>query len=87
MCQCIERIESATMDRLKEKHPERKLIEEGDSGEIQNQSFMLDGSGTKLYVPLKYRYTFTKKDGSESAERSDTVNILFTFCPFCGTKY
>ena len=90
MCNCITETEDKLFAHIKEKYPERTLVHDSEEG-LQNTAFTFgteeDPGGTKLFIPFQYRYTFEKKNGATSAIKKESVNMFFTFCPFCGVPY
>lgn len=90
MCDCIKTTQEKTFDYINKQHPERTIVSDSQEG-FQNTALTFGTTdkpgGIKMFIPFKYFYTFQKKDGSTSAVKSETVNMFFTFCPFCGKKY
>lgn len=66
--------------KLKETHPERTYEEVGLwSTGLEHRTF-----GGGVYFPYKANFTFVKKNGHTSIQKSHTVNVYPSFCPFCG---
>lgn len=82
MCTCIETSENKLIEHLKSKG--QNVVD----GEFQNKPALMFGTNTiKLFSPFKYTYTFKKKNGIDSKQRTNTVNVFYNYCPFCGLKY
>ncbi len=81
-CTCISKNSAALIERIKAGHKENnfKLI----SSRFDHESIF---PNHRIYMPFKYQYTFTKKDGSTSRTTTKHVNVMFTYCPFCGGKF
>lgn len=69
-------------DHLKEKNPDYTIIESN----FQKKGFNLKTGTYKSYNEVKVVYTFIKKDGSVSAERTEIMDAYGEYCPFCGKK-
>jgi hypothetical protein len=90
MCDCINTVTEKILAKQAEQKPERTILplEEFDGEGLGNRAFTFgSGDGYKMFVPFVYRYTFKKTNGETSKTRKETVNMFFTYCPFCGTKY
>ncbi len=42
---------------------------------------------SRLYAPVKITSAKNKVNGELSEPKKHEVNLFFTYCPFCGTKY
>ncbi len=96
MCNCIKEVSELTEQQLKEsceKEGHTLLrINSGFHGDgLENTVFTLSKdnnvTGLRLKTNFIARYTFKKKDGSDSRPKALHVPLLFTFCPFCGERY
>ena len=41
----------------------------------------------RLYANFIFKYSFTLKDGKTSQPKNSSMEIFFSYCPFCGKKY
>lgn len=49
---------------------------------INNRAYMLDDCRTEMHATFDYQETL--KNGKT---RKKTMNLSYTYCPFCGVKY
>lgn len=82
-CDCIEKVTQRAADHLKEQNPEYDIID----ANFQNKGFSLKTGNYQSYNEIKIRYTFTKKDGSKSAPKTEVRDIYGEYCQFCGKKH
>lgn len=85
MCDCIKTIESKTLEMVKEQ-------KEGEfaKGGITPSSFVIvDNKFNPRRTHSEYEFTFApkKKDGTIGKPKKQTVNIIHSYCPFCGEKH
>jgi hypothetical protein len=82
-CDCIDKLEKKFGDHITNELNNRfkavQIIEYG----FVNKSLIPAG---QIYVEMEAKYSFIKKDGNLSNPKKKTVNVFFTFCPFCGQK-
>ncbi len=81
MCNCMKEIE----DRVKEKYS-LKLPGINSVG-FANKSIILEGTvqGTVLAQPIHVEYMVIGKFGRQRT-RTKTLNMIPSYCPFCGEK-
>ena len=82
MCNCISEIEKKILENLNE-NPEQRTSLNISDGEWEHLSIY---PKVRLFIKYDYKYTYHKKDGERSNPHRSSVNIFFTFCPFCGEK-
>jgi hypothetical protein len=85
MCNCIKEVEKKTSEFLKNKIGDKigTIISE----EFESKSMLIDDGKWILSLPFRLEYYRKKKDGtSETKVLTHTVNIMPTYCPFCGVK-
>lgn len=88
MCNCISEVESKVIQHLKEANPSRIYHE-------PVLHFLGTGLQNYVYSPsyspflshlFKIEYHVTKKDGTPSKARIQSIGIYPTFCGFCGQR-
>lgn len=85
MCECMTKVVERAKEHIENSPREKgfKLIDIG----WKDQGLILGSpSRMSLYYEMKYEYTFTKSNGDTSSPKSKSINIMLTFCPFCGEK-
>lgn len=85
MCDCINQIESKTLDAVKEQR-------EGEysDGKLLNVCFLIvknKFTNRRTYSEFQLVFAPKKKDGTIGKEKKQTVDIQHTYCPFCGEKH
>lgn len=81
-CDCINKVTLKMVERLKKNSP--KSIITGVKFKTQGYNF---GTGSyNLYNEIAYTEQFEKVNGDLSKERTHTVDVYHSFCPFCGVK-
>lgn len=90
MCNCIKQVTDKLRDIAAKECEDNGTVMcpfDSDDG-LQNQTLVFaEQSRWQLKTEFKYRSVFTKKNGINSRPKTHRINILFTFCPFCGEKY
>lgn len=89
-CNCIEEAEQNALKHLKESYPDKNFSEElnrfnGTGMQNTLLSFGEDG-GYRTYNEFKVESSFTKVNGTQSRPKKESVNIIHSFCPFCGVS-
>lgn len=81
MCDCIKDIETKVKQEINPKYSELKGVC------FSNKSWLLEGKvkGAVLSQPITIDYAKTTKGGKE-IWKTDTIQIVPTYCPFCGQK-
>lgn len=83
MCDCQKDIETRLLERFKSQSPEAK------SHRVSLQGYGLAIIGDAMLsiplMPIKATASFPLKKGGEK-ERTQTSNMFFNYCPFCGEK-
>jgi hypothetical protein len=85
MCKCITEIESKTFEAV-----QKQKEGEFTKGNITPSSFVIENNKFKARAThSEYEFTFApkKKDGTIGKAKKQSVNIIHTYCPFCGEKY
>lgn len=85
MCNCIKEIEEKTFQVIQYQNDG-----EFTKGNINPSSFPIVNNQFKnRQTHSEYEFTFApkKKDGSIGKSKKKTVNIMHSYCPFCGEKY
>lgn len=90
-CGCLEKSEAKTVkhiqESLKKKHEITRFDDSTENG-IQQKALMFSGPmSIRLFFEVHVRYWFRKVSGAESAMKTYKTNLMFSYCPFCGTKY
>lgn len=85
MCNCITEIEKMAFDKVKQQN-------EGEftKGALIQTGFQIRNNKiTDRTTISEYEFTFApkKKDGTIGKPKKQTVNIVHSYCPFCGEKY
>ncbi|STD53056.1 hypothetical protein [Empedobacter falsenii] len=86
MCNCIKEKEEFLYEKIAEKHPEKNFTLNSFEDGFINRSYLFDNDKIVINNDFKMKYTFTKKDGSQSVPKYLTVSILPAYCCFCGEK-
>lgn len=83
-CDCKKEIETKLIARFKEQRPEAT----DHNTALQGYAFLIDGGRPpqKGRMEIKSTAIFPLKTGGSKA-KTISENMVFTFCPFCGTKY
>jgi len=84
MCNCIEKTETAVIDKMKKDNEGKAIIGDG-SYQHMGMSFA-NGGGWKTYQEFEYEFTPIKKDGTNGRQIKKRVSIYHSYCPFCGEK-
>lgn len=85
MCDCIKTIETKTF----------LMVQEGKEGEftkgnITTSSYpIIDNQFKDRRTHSEYEFTFApkKKNGTIGKPNRKTVNVMHSYCPFCGEKH
>lgn len=83
-CYCKKEIETKLLARFKEQRPEateHNTALQGYALLIQDNALVQKGC-----MEIKATAIFPLKKGGAKA-KTISENMVFTFCPFCGTKY
>lgn len=83
-CDCIRSIEERVKEKTTTKNPTWKIIRHAFADKAL---FFGKDAVTKITVPIEIDYKFTKKNGELSRLNHSRVNMMATFCPFCGKEY
>lgn len=83
-CDCKEDIEGKLLARFKEVSSEA----ESHSASLHGYTIVFGETALeqKGYMEIKATANFPLKKGGMKA-KTQTQNMIFTFCPFCGKKY
>lgn len=83
-CDCIRSLEERTKEKTTTENPTWKIIEHS----FANKALFFDKDAViKIIVPIEVDYKFTKKNGELSRLNHAKVNMMATYCPFCGKAY
>lgn len=63
-----------------------KSVNEKASGYTNKGLTFGENGGWQLFMPFELKYTFIKKDGTDSREQTKKTSMFPAFCPFCGKK-
>lgn len=85
MCDCIVQIEKKSFESVREQ-------KEGEfaKGNLTPSSFpIIDNKfkGRRTHSEYKFAFAPKKKDGTLGKPKTQSVNILHSYCPFCGEKH
>lgn len=83
-CDCKKDIEARLTERFTESAPDAT----GHKVGLQGYALIFGGDRLTQKGCMPFRCTAThplKKGGVK--EKTETQNMIFTFCPFCGVKY
>jgi hypothetical protein len=75
--------EEKFLAKVAELNPDYNIVDSG----FKNKVWALDSGNTLLCHDFGYEYTFTKKNGEQSATRKGSININSSYCGFCGEKF
>jgi hypothetical protein len=95
MCDCIKTTSEAVLNHITDscaKKGETVLpIKTYDGDGLQNTVFTMGGNGAINDYVLKtdfvYKTTFIKKDKTVSNPKANHIQLIFSYCPFCGEPY
>ncbi|MGE4545807.1 MAG: hypothetical protein AB7D06_17075 [Pedobacter sp.] len=83
MCDCRKTIEKKLLDKFRQDAPEAK----DHTSKLTGYAFIFGESVMeKGVMPIEQTAKFPLKKGGMK-ERKIKINMMFTYCPFCGEKY
>lgn len=82
MCNCINEVEKKILEEINKNSEGRNEFNVTD-GEFEHLSIY---PKVKLFIKYLFKYSYTKKNGERSKPINHSINIFFSFCPFCGEK-
>ena len=82
-CNCITEVAAKIKDKTGYSNREVKGYKIED-GRREHSSFY---PFSRIYSLFIITSVFTKKDGTTSRPKKDTISIFYTYCPFCGQKF
>lgn len=86
-CKCFDEILAKVTENLKGQVPESER--ESFEASWENQAIVVtdDALVTKIGLPVRYEYRRVKKSGEPyKAATKGSVNMMMSYCPFCGTS-
>lgn len=81
MCNCLE-----TITKKIEEFPEEFIREKGLEIDSVNFQGKFIWPKEMLYAQVKLEYTFEKTNGTRSKPKTKFINIIHSYCAFCGEK-
>lgn len=83
MCDCRTRIEEKLLNKFRDDAPEAT----GHGAKLTGYALIFGETVTeKGCMPIEHTAKFPLKKGGVK-EKTQKINIMFTYCPFCGEKY
>ncbi len=79
-CTCIAKSEATAKEHIEKQNANVKGFKITESG-FQNKSWYPE---TKLYAIFESKANWQRNGQEMPRPKKDTLNIFFTFCPFCG---
>ena len=87
-CKCITETGDFLVKHLKAKNPDTKYLPIDEIGlGLRGTTFVMGDNAQRMKFEFKVRSQFKKVNGQMSVPKTQTVVVVATFCPFCGTKY
>jgi len=82
MCDCRTNLEAKLLERFKQQKPRAT----GHGVSLQGYAICLgEKVSRRPFMPCKTTASYPLKKGGEKV-KSETLNMFFSYCPFCGEK-
>lgn len=73
------------LEEIRKTHPNLEITE----GQYVQVGLMLSTRNGLMrpYIEFEFTSTFEKKDKTRSKPKTRRINVLHTYCPFCGKRF
>ncbi|MGL4569654.1 MAG: hypothetical protein ACRCVJ_01150 [Clostridium sp.] len=82
-CDCIKDLEKILLEKTI--NTNEKFVEGEAKCEVKNIAFTFNAEGTTPYQEFVVSQEYKTSNGKDRI-RKTTMNVLFTYCPYCGRK-
>jgi hypothetical protein len=86
-CDCLEKVPKNMEKKIIESIGADKIAEVKEKG-FDNATLVMFGGPNRVFMTYNMTYVAKKANGEpENRNKKKSINVMGTFCPFCGNKY